>query len=891
MQQYQRCPDCGRQTKPTAQFCSNCGRQLSQGTIRLGAGPRLQISVGGQLPYDVSLSGSPITIGREPNNTIVVPYSEASRHHAQIVPHAGGYAVADLNSSNGTFLQGQRIPPNQAVPLGDGNVILIGDQWGNAIKVTYLATGLPSPPGTSKIGPFPLDNRPRLVIGREGCDINLSHPGVSRRHAELVRVGAAHQIRDLGSTNGTFVNGRLAQRAALQNGDQLQFGPYKLIYTVTALEGESSVGSIRLDGVQLYKAYPLSDKPRLARGNRTVAQWLEDLLMWLPQRFSQKTPLKVVLNSISLTVMPREFIALVGGSGAGKSTLMDALNGFRRAQGGRVLVNRDDLYQNYDLYRTNMGYVPQQDIIHTGLTVRRALRYAALLRLPPDTQEHVIEARIKAVLQQVDMLPQIDQQIASLSGGQCKRVSIASELISEPSLFFLDEPTSGLDPGLDKRMMYTLNKMADGGKTIVLTTHATNNIIGQCDQVCFLSFGRLVYYGPPEQAIHFFQAADFADIYSKLDTPQTAEQYERAYKQSADYQQYVVSRQQSVPGLSPAGGRMGKAKAAQPNINFNALAQQAKAKLGPLKFDFGTIARQFRILARRYVDLIFNDAFSLFTLLAVMPIIGVLLLLIANAKSLVGDRASKIDQILQDQGYYNIASEAQKLLLMLALSVILLGVFAAAYEIIKEKPIYRRERMVNLGIPAYIFSKIGVLLGFGLIQCLTLLVVISSKVDFPSEGVLLPAPLEMYITLVLALLAGIGMGLLISALVKTENTVIYLVLVVLFVQIIFSGALFELPDAASPLSAITPTRWAMEGLGASVDMGRLNDLNKSYIEEVEVNGQEMDIDSTVDAPMDFTINYAADFEHLIGTWVLQLLFTVVSLGLAGWVLKGQDVRA
>jgi len=868
------------------------------GTIRMGEGPRLQVSTGGQSPYDVPLSGSPITIGREPSNTIVVPYPEASRRHAQILGHAGGYAVEDLNSANGTFLQGRRIPPNQSVPLKDGDLILIGDQWGNSIKVAYLATGLPHQIGTLKIGPFPIDNQQKLIIGREGCDINLPHPGVSRRHAELVRVGAAHQIRDLGSTNGTFVNGQLVPRAVLKNGDQLQLGPFKLFYKVTVLEGESSVGSIRLDGAQLYKAYPVSDKPRLARGNRPVSQWLEDLITWLPQRFLKKKPMNVVLNSISLTVMPREFIALVGGSGAGKSTLMDALNGFRRAQGGRVLVNGDDLYQNFDLYRTNLGYVPQQDIIHTGLTVRRALRYAALLRLPPDTQEHVIEARLKDVLHQVDMLPQIDQKISSLSGGQRKRVSIASELISEPSLFFLDEPTSGLDPGLDKRMMETLNIMANGGKTIVLTTHATNNIIGKCDHVCFLSDGRMVFYGPPQQAIQFFNASDFADIYSKLNPSQAtekekaliAERYENAYKSSPEFQHYVASRQQNTPSSSSGGRQIHQAGVAVHKVNISALAQQAKAKFGPLKFDFGTMVRQFRILARRYVDLILNDAFSLFTLLAVMPIIGVLLLLIANAKSLVGDSASKIDQILLDQGYYNIASEAQKLLLMLALSVILLGVFASAYEIIKEKDIYKRERMINLGIPAYLFSKIGVLLGFGLLQCLTLLVVIASKVDFPSDGVLLPAPLEMYITLVLSLLAGIGMGLLISALVKSSNTVIYLVLVVLFVQIIFSGALFELPEAASPLSAITPTRWAMEGLGASVDMERLNNLSKSYIEEVEVNGQEMDVDSTVDAPMDFTINYDADFGHLVGTWVLQLLFTVAFMGFAGWVLKRQDIQ-
>ena len=144
------------------------------------------------------------------------------------------------------------------------------------------------------------------------------------------------------------------------------------------------------------------------------------------------------------------------------------------------------------------------------------------------------------------MAPQIDQRINSLSGGQRKRVSIASELLSEPSLFFLDEPTSGLDPGLDKKMMFTLNTLADSGRTIVLTTHATNNINNQCDIVGFMSFGRLVYFGPPAQATSFFGVTDFADIYSKLDSSKSAEQWEFQYKSTPLYTQYITNRQSSI---------------------------------------------------------------------------------------------------------------------------------------------------------------------------------------------------------------------------------------------------------------------------------------------------------------------------------------------------------
>jgi hypothetical protein len=417
-------------------------------------------------------------------------------------------------------------------------------------------------------------------------------------------------------------------------------------------------------------------------------------------------------------------------------------------------------------------------------------------------------------------------------------------------------------------MMFTLNTLADSGRTIVLTTHATNNIMGQCDHVAFMSHGRLVYYGPPQEAIKYFGVLDFADIYSKVDTPQDAVNWENQYHTSSQYQQLITGRQAALQhgvGVPPP-------RRVNLFASFNPLL--------PL--------RQFIILAWRYLDLIFNSAFRMFILLAVMPIIGFLLLLIANGKALVGDSASYIERVLEKDGYYNIAAEAQILLFMMGLSVILLGVFAAAYEIVRERQIYKRERMVNLGVIPYLSSKAAVLLGFGLMQCLALMIVVALKVYYPLDGVILPAPFEIYITLVLAMLSGVGMGMLISALVKNESVVIYLVLVVLFVQIIFSGVLFNLPGAAKSLSYITSTRWAMEGLGASVNMDRLNDLTQSYIEDIETDAGSMQVNKAIDSPIDFYINYDNSAVHLLGTWLVQLFFAAFFFTATGVVLKLQD---
>jgi ABC-type multidrug transport system ATPase subunit len=212
---------------------------------------------------------------------------------------------------------------------------------------------------------------------------------------------------------------------------------------------------------------------------------------------------KTILHSVSFSIAPREFVAIVGGSGAGKSTLMRAINGSVRTIGGQVLVNGDDLYQHFDAYRALLGYVPQDDILHRTLQVDRALGYVARLRLSPDSDDVKIRQRVEQALADVEMLPHRAKNVEQLSGGQRKRVSIAAELLADPSLFFLDEPTSGLDPGLEKKMMHTLRHLADSGRTVMLVTHATENI-ALCDHVIFMASGRMVFFGPPADALSFF---------------------------------------------------------------------------------------------------------------------------------------------------------------------------------------------------------------------------------------------------------------------------------------------------------------------------------------------------------------------------------------------------
>ena len=889
------CPHCGAElVRAGAAFCATCGRPLQpRPNPSSSTGPRLVAQIPGRPEETFVVAKPETTIGRDPGNDLVLDSPVVSRRQATLQLRDGAYWLRDLGSTNGTAVNGQ---PISETALRDGDIIRIGDEQGNNVGLVFRHPGAGPSSGTIQLGRKELGQAAVFIIGRDpSANLQLDHPTISRLHAEVRLTPVGPMLRDLGSSNGTFLNGELISGARpLSPRDVVQIGPYKLVYDQAGFAQYTPGGNYRIDAVHLDRRVVVGGGLARLQGAATE---------------------RVILRDVSLSVYPREFVALVGGSGAGKSTLLNAMSGFAPAD-GRVLVNGEDLYDNFAAYRSILGYVPQDDIIHGLLPVRSALTYAARLRLP-DAAPSEIDARVNKVLAEVEMSDHAEKQVARLSGGQRKRVSIASELLAEPGLFFLDEPTSGLDPGLEKKMMYTMRRLADGGRTVLLVTHATANI-DQCTQVAFMADGRLAYFGPPQEALGFFEATDFADIYTRLSQPAgavnfptaaephrnqvlaanpkapAAEVWESHYRASPQYQRYVGERLQAAGNVLPTGHERPR--------------QPAKQKVSSLA--------QFGVLARRYFDLIRRDTGSLIILLAAMPLIGLLLLIMADKYDLTGKSESAIrSEIQQDildarqeddpgndaeqfQGIYQVASSTQRLLFMMALAATLLGLFGAAYEIVKEAPIYHRERMVNLRIPPYLTSKIVILLAFGLVQCLLLLVVMSLRVDFPGDGVILPAVVEMYVTLVLATLASITLGLLISAVVRSSATVIYIILVVLFVQIIFAGAIFEIPAAARPISYLTTTRWTLEALGSSVDIERLNARGGGCLEPEEplparlspaADGYCEEGQTALPPALTFNVGYEHSAGHLLFAWFVLLLFAAAFLGLTIVVQRRKDV--
>ena len=185
---------------------------------------------------------------------------------------------------------------------------------------------------------------------------------------------------------------------------------------------------------------------------------------------------------------------------------------------GLVLVNSQDLYEHLDSLKQSIGYVPQDDIIHRELTVYRTLYYVARLRLSRDVVGQEIDQIINEVMDVTGLSERRDVPVAQLSGGQRKRVSIAVELITKPSIIFLDEPTSGLDPATEEKIMKLFRQIAESGRTVILTTHAMENV-KLFDKIVVLMRGKLVFYGAPQEALAHVRAESFKDLYDKLEAP------------------------------------------------------------------------------------------------------------------------------------------------------------------------------------------------------------------------------------------------------------------------------------------------------------------------------------------------------------------------------------
>src|SRR5437588_5686946 len=676
----------------------------------------------------IELSKEVTRLGRDPEGEVVIDADAAvvSRRHAEIKRSGDQYSISDLRSFNGTLVNDQRI--TETVPVFDGDQIQLG-VGGPRLRLVGPAPPAPAhreiqpgfptpsqrlippafgeiavmaqrqtivstsgslqatkPPAGSQpqlLARLSFENRPQLSVGRApDSDVRLDGLQISNHHARFVRTNGSVSVEDAGSTNGVYVNGeRISGRRNVQLSDVIQIGPFVL----------------QADAAQGVAVYDTRSKTRIDCIN--IAKVVKNR--------SGGGTIKL-LDDVGLTIQPNEFVGLLGPSGAGKSTLMDSLNGMRPATSGYVLINNLDLYRHLDSLKQSIGYVPQDDIIHRELTVYRTLYYVARLRLSRDVSGREIDQIVNEVMDVTGLSERRDVPVSQLSGGQRKRVSIAVELITKPSVIFLDEPTSGLDPATEEKIMKLFRQIAESGRTVILTTHAMENV-KLFDKLVVLMRGKLVFYGAPQEALSHVKAESFKDLYDKLEAPvdERIAQLQALPPNASKSQMQALKRQRE---------QIAEEVADEWKHKFQATEQYRRNVVEPLsglprdgraaaptrrRMSITDAVRQWATLTRRYFAVLTRDKFNLLILFGQAPIIAFLTYLV------VGEKAPR------DFPYF-----------MLALVSIWFGTSVASREIIRERAVYTRERMVNLRLMPYVGSKLFVLALIVSLQCAMLFVTI-----------------------------------------------------------------------------------------------------------------------------------------------------------------------
>jgi ABC-type multidrug transport system ATPase subunit/pSer/pThr/pTyr-binding forkhead associated (FHA) protein len=693
-----------------------------------------------------------ITIGRDQGADVYLGDSQVSRRHAVVAPTVDGWVLTDY-SRNGVFVDGRRV--NRLLVTAP-TVLTLGQSRGGR-KVSLAPCGADNgplqarepPPTHARRSTVHAADGARMTIGRSpDNDIVLDDLLVSRRHATMLRGPDGWRIVDVDSANGTYLNGRPVTDAGVTEGDVLGVGHALLHLVGDRLVEYTDVGDVDFEARDLVVTI---DGARL-------------------------------LDLAGFAVPERSLLAVVGPSGAGKSTLLGALTGFHPADSGEVRYGGRDLYANYLELRHRIGFVPQEDILHPELTVRRALSYAARLRFPADVSAADRDQRIDEVLGELGLTDQAAQRIDRLSGGQRKRTSVALELLTRPSLLFLDEPTSGLDPGLDRSVMQTLRALADEGRTVVVVTHSVLNL-SLCDRLLVLAKGgRVAYYGPPGEAVDYFGVADFADVFQLLQRDEPVDWTDR-FRTSELYDRYIG-----------AGAGHGRPSSARPP----AAGRRQQSAL-----------TQFAVLCRRTLNVIKADRqYAVF--LAALPVL--LCGLVYAVPSPPGLSAATG------------APEPIQLLLVMVVGGTLMGAAVSIRELVKERAIYRRERAIGLSMGAYLGSKLVVLGAVTAVQAAVFSALSLLGRRGPDGSVLLGSgALEIAVALIALTFASMVVGLVISAAIDNADRGMPLLVVLVMVQLVLSGGLFAVHGKVvlEQVSWAVPTRWAFAMAASTGDFSKL----------------------------------------------------------------------
>lgn len=874
--------------------------------------------------------GPQLIIGRDPERCHLVMNSPGvSGCHAafRIEPEL---AVADQNSKSGTWYGGARLTPAVFHPIPDTAIVALGPlplavallkPLYEAVKASTpspvertqampmrtverraLPSRIPTPPpvrNRTVMGTIKMAQASSSSVGRSQDNaIVLDYAQVAAHHAKLIHVDDQIFVEDLGSEPGTFVRGsrvRPAQRAQVGDGERILFGPIP-----TLLQIKDGNLQLLVEDQKGWAGRPLFD---LAAAGITVE---------VPDRDHPKQR-KQLLRDVHFKAQPGDFIALMGPSGSGKTTLLHVLTGYTRPTLGEVLVNGTPLPAVFESLRGSIGYVPQDDIIHSELTVYEAVRYSARFRLPHDYSEEEIDRRVRLTLGQLGIESIASLQIGKpehkvISGGQRKRVNIAMELVTDPALLFLDEPTSGLASDDATALVDLLSILAkEHGKTIITTIHQpARDEYEKFNLALILGHGGVpLFFGPSTDAYSFFSAWRGQLHAIHIDNPRDmfAELKEREARMEAERR--GQTRQQIREAVSEAfAEEYLKSQVFQDMLVAGRKVDRVSGLVG--KFPKRVGARgQFRLLIGRYLKIKRRDRVGTGILLLQAPLIAVLLSLVFSAQEPAVPYwcLGALNELARSSGPISEASanllsklvkttDNSGAIFFLVVAAVWFGTSNAAREIVSERAIFRRERMVHLRLGRYVLSKFIVLSALSVVQCAILLGLVFVALSFSGGLSAFIASLSM---MILTALCSVALGLLLSAAVASSEAAMALTPIALIPQVVLGGLMVPVTTNTWlewPMQLV-PARWGFEG----VVRPERQAVSALPAWRIPLSGAPDSVSDFIEKQQFSCALAQMESSHLVGAWgfaspvylpaLVLIAMTVVCLGLVILALKRQ----